>query len=166
MSKRGWIGLAALAAVLLAGTTAVAFSGDDEEESPWPKGVVEAKPAGATQVDVAMSEWAIIPDRDSVKAGTVYFLVENRGPNDPHEFVVIRTDGEPGELPVIQGRVPEDEVDMVDEIHPYRPKTTASIALDLEPGKYALICNVAEVEDGEIESHYELGMYTAFTVTP
>lgn len=165
MPRRGWFALAALAAVLLAGTTAVAFSGSDDAESPWPKGVVEPKPEGATQVHVVMTEWAIIPDQDSVKAGTVYFHVENRGPEDPHEFVVIRTDLEPGELPVVKGRVPEDDVDMIDEIHPYRPKTAASIALDLEPGKYALICNLAEVENGEIESHYELGMFTAFTVT-
>jgi hypothetical protein len=27
-----------------------------------------------------------------------------------------------------------------------------------------LICNIAEVENGELESHYQEGMRTAFTV--
>jgi hypothetical protein len=36
--------------------------------------------------------------------------------------------------------------------------------LDLEPGSYVLICNIAEGEEGELESHYEEGMRTAFIV--
>jgi hypothetical protein len=27
-----------------------------------------------------------------------------------------------------------------------------------------LFCTIVEVEDGELESHYELGMHTEFTV--
>ena len=42
--------------------------------------------------------------------------------------------------------------------------SSASIVLDLEAGAYVLICNIAEEEDGELESHYELGMTAAFTV--
>ncbi len=133
--------------------------------APAEPGKVEPKPGDAPQVDVAMSEWAIVPRQTSVKAGRVYFLVENTGPDDPHEFVIVRTDLAPNRLPVKDGKVREDQVKIVDEIRPYLPKSTASITLKLQPGKYALICNIAEVENGELESHYELGMWAAFTVT-
>lgn len=122
------------------------------------------KPADAEQVGVTLAEWEIRLDRQSAPAGEIYFLVENAGPDDPHEFVVIRTDEAPDALPVEEGRVPDDEVDLVDEIEPFEPGSIASITLNLEPGSYVLICNIAEVEDGEIESHYEEGMRTAFTV--
>jgi uncharacterized cupredoxin-like copper-binding protein len=128
-------------------------------------GVVEAKPADATQVDVTLSEWAVEPSETSVAAGTIYFLVTNAGPEDPHEFVVIKTDEPFDALPVVEGQVPEDEVDLLDEIEPFAVDSRASLVLDLEPGKYVLICNIAEIEDGELESHYEEGMRVAFEVT-
>lgn len=128
-------------------------------------GKVEPKPAGATQVDVKLGEWHITPAQSTVPKGKVYFLVDNAGPEDAHEFVIIKTDLAPDKLPAVEGKVPEDKVDLVDEIEPYLPASKASIALDLAPGKYVLICNIAEVEDGKLESHYELGMHAAFTVT-
>lgn len=175
--------LAALAAAGVLGTSLVAGAcGDDGEDRPDVEviggggsvsvtgtgdalpGVVEAKPADAQQVDVRLGEWFITPAQTSVKAGKVYFLVENAGPDDPHEFVIIRSDEAPDALPATDGKVPEDKVDFVDEIGPYLPASKASIAVDLTPGTYVLICNIAEVEGGELESHYELGMHTAFTV--
>jgi uncharacterized cupredoxin-like copper-binding protein len=99
-----------------------------------------------------------------VPAGEIYFLVENAGPVDPHEFVVIRTDLAPGALPVEEGKVPEDDIDLVDEIEPFAPGSSASVTLDLEAGSYVFICNIAEIEEGELESHYGLGMRVAFTV--
>ena len=57
-----------------------------------------------------------------------------------------------------------DEVDIIDEIEPFSAGSKASIVVDLPPGKYALICNIAEIEDGELESHYQLGMYMDFEV--
>jgi hypothetical protein len=35
---------------------------------------------------------------------------------------------------------------------------------DLKPGKYALICNLVEIEQGKLESHYQEGMRAAITV--
>jgi uncharacterized cupredoxin-like copper-binding protein len=127
-------------------------------------GVVQAKPADATQVEVVLREWEVAPRQSSVKAGKVYFLVENAGPEDPHEFVVIKSDLAPGSLPFEDDVVPEDKVDIIDEIEPFAPKSKASLVLTLEKGKYVLICNITEEEDGEIESHYREGMRTAFTV--
>jgi uncharacterized cupredoxin-like copper-binding protein len=147
------------------GTGSVSASGTGSATGePAGPGVVEDKPADAIQVDVTLAEWAVTTSTASVAAGEIYFLVENTGPDDPHEFVVIRTDLGPTELPVVEGKVPEDEVDLLDEIEPFTPGSSASLTLSLAAGSYVLICNIAEIEDGELESHYELGMRTAFTV--
>jgi len=131
---------------------------------PASEGVIEPKPEGATQVDVTLQEWAVVTSTPSVAAGELYFLVTNSGPDDPHEFVIIRSDEAPDALPTVEGKVPEDEIDLVDEIEPFTPGSAASITVNLEAGNYVLICNIAEIEDGELESHYELGMRTAFIV--
>jgi uncharacterized cupredoxin-like copper-binding protein len=127
-------------------------------------GEVKPKPAEAEQVNVTLREWAVVPDVTTVKAGQVYFLADNQGPNDPHELVVIRTDLEPGQLPVVEGRVSEDQVDFIGEIEAFAPGTQAADTFELTPGNYALICNIAEMEGGELESHYQQGMYTRLVV--
>jgi len=135
----------------------------DPEAQPQP-GVVQPKPAGASEVRVTLQEWQIDVDTPAVAASALYFLVDNLGPDDAHEFVVVRSDAAPDALPVVDGRVPEDEVDLVDEIEPFAASSSASVTLELEPGSYVFLCNIAEVEDGEMESHYQLGMRTGFTV--
>jgi uncharacterized cupredoxin-like copper-binding protein len=144
------------------GATGATGAGGDEEE-PGP-GVVTEKPADATQVDITLREWAVQTGQPSVEAGSVYFLVENVGPDDAHEFVIIRSDLGPLDLPFEDNRVPEDQVDIIDEIEPFTPESSASITVDMEAGRYLLICNITEVEDGEIESHYKKGMVAVFTV--
>jgi uncharacterized cupredoxin-like copper-binding protein len=132
--------------------------------APIEPGVVETKPADATQVDVTLREWAVEPQQKSVKAGKVYFLATNAGPEDGHELVIIKTDKAPDALPVTDHKVPEDDVDIVDEIEPFAANSKASATVELEKGNYVLICNITEVENGETESHYEEGMRVAFTV--
>ena len=119
-------------------------------------GVVEDKPADATEVDVRLKEWEITPSETTVNSGQVYFLAQNASPSEPHEFVVVKTDAAADALPVVDGRVPEDQIDIVDEIEPFAAGSSASLTLDLEPGHYVFICNIA--------GHYELGMRAAFTV--
>lgn len=127
-------------------------------------GEVSAKPAGAQQVDVVLREWAVEPKVTSVKAGDVYFLADNRGPEDPHELVIVKTDIAADKLPVKQGKVPESEVTVVDEIEAFAPKSQASKTVKLAAGSYVLFCNIVETEGGKLESHYELGMRAAFRV--
>jgi uncharacterized cupredoxin-like copper-binding protein len=113
---------------------------------------------------VTLQEWAVEPQQQTVNADAVYFLADNMGPDDPHELVIIRTDLPPDQLPVVEGKVPEDQVDFIGEIEAFAPGTRASGVFDLTPGTYALICNIAEMEDGELESHYQMGMHASFTV--
>jgi hypothetical protein len=181
-----------VAALLVAGTTVAGCADEDEgptstasalteadpEPDPDPEadpeaanahgdlapGGVEPKSTGATQVDITLREWEVAPVPSSARAGKIYFLVRNEGPDDPHEFVVVRTSRPVDELPIVDGAVDESLVNVIDQLEPFTPGTTASIELDLEPGDYVLLCNIAEVEEGEIESHVELGMRTAFKV--
>ena len=137
-------------------------AGEDEEAVP---GVVSPKPDDATELDVTLQEFAIAAAQTSVAAGEVYFHVDNKGPEDAHEFVIVRTDLGPLDLPFEDNEVPEDKVDIVDEIEPFTAGTSASIVVDLKPGKYLLICNITETEaDGTVESHYKKGMVAALTV--
>jgi len=184
--KPSRLALVALVLVALAGVFAVACGDDDDgngavdvlspESEPDPEAdpdpeaehdEAEAatpgpKPDGSTQVDVTLKEWEVAVSTDTVAAGEIYFLVENIGPEHAHEFVVVRSDAAVDDLPVDDGRVAEDDVDIVDEIEAFAVDSTASIALDLEPGAYVLICNL--LDEGEERGHYELGMRTAFTV--
>jgi len=152
-------------------------AGSDPEAEPDPQADPEAgsatpatpatpapKPEAAAQVDVTLQEWAVVPGATTAPAGEVYFLVTNEGPDEAHEFVVARTDLAPDALPVEAGKVSEDEVDIVGEIEPFAPGSTASITLELAAGSYVLLCNIAEQAGAEVESHYELGMRTAFVV--
>jgi uncharacterized cupredoxin-like copper-binding protein len=118
-----------------------------------------------TTVSVTVQEFSVIPAQDSAPAGTVTFDVENKGPNDTHEFVVIKTDLAPDALPTDEnGAVLEEGegMEVIDEIEDIAVGDTPSLTVDLEAGSYVLICNIYDEE--EQEAHYQEGMRTAFTV--
>ncbi|HEV8572773.1 MAG TPA: hypothetical protein VGR49_06975 [Actinomycetota bacterium] len=118
-----------------------------------------------TTVSVTVQEFSVIPAQDSAPAGTVTFDVENKGPNDTHEFVVIKTDLAPDALPTDEnGAVLEEGegMEVIDEIEDIAVGDTPSLTVDLEAGSYVLICNIYHEE--EKEAHYSEGMHTAFTV--
>jgi uncharacterized cupredoxin-like copper-binding protein len=120
---------------------------------------------GGTTVDVALQEFAVIPAQDSAPAGTITFQVENTGPEDVHEFVVIKTDLAPDALPTDETGVVDEAgegIEVIDEIEDIPVGETQSVTVELEAGSYALICNIFEEE--EQEAHYAVGMRTAFTV--
>ena len=116
-------------------------------------------------VSVALSEWAVTPDKPTVSTGPVSFSVTNNGPADSHEFVVIKTDLAPDSLPVdADGNVDESGagITIIGEIEGIAVGEDAQTTFDLEPGKYVLICNIWDA--GEQEAHYSMGMRSAFTV--
>lgn len=120
-----------------------------------------------TTVDVSLREFSIAPSVASVPAGTVTFEITNDGPNDVHEFVVVRTDLAPEALPTdADGAVLEngEGMEVIDEVEDLAVGASETLALTLEPGSYVLICNIVEEEGGETEAHYALGMRSAFTV--
>ena len=122
---------------------------------------------GGGTVQVTLQEFAVLPAQNSVDAGEVTFEVENTGPDDPHELVVIRTDLAPDALPTTEeGGVDEEGegIEVIGEIEEFPPGETDSGTFDLDAGSYVLICNVVEEEEGGHEAHYAQGMFTAFTV--
>lgn len=163
MWKRGAI--VWLAGVAVIATAAVAC-GDDEEE-----GGGGGAAGGGTTVNVTLGEWLIEPDPASAPAGSITFTASNEGTIE-HELVIIKTDLAPDALPTNDdGTVNEDAegIEVIDEIEEFPAGETESLTVDLEPGKYVLICNIgpsSEEEAGhmEHEAHYKEGMHAAFTV--
>lgn len=118
------------------------------------------------QVDVTLQEFAITVDSASVPAGSVTFNATNEGPDDDHEFVVIRTDLGVTDLPTAEdGSVDEsgEGIEVTGEIEEFPPGDTESATFDLVAGAYVLICNIYDAT--EDEAHYQEGMRIAFTVT-
>lgn len=106
-------------------------------------------------VGVSMKDWEIVLDPTTTSAGAITFDVGNAGPNT-HEFEIFSGDVDPATLPVENGVAVTDGLTLIDEVEDVTAGSTAELSVDLEPGTYALICNLAE--------HYQEGMYTTLTV--
>jgi hypothetical protein len=118
-------------------------------------------------VAAVLDEWSINAEPADVAASVVAFDVDNAG-DEPHELVVIRTDTPASALPTNpDGAVDEAAVngDVIGEVEPFPAGEQCVGVFDLRPGSYALVCNIVEEEDGQIEAHYQLGMRTAFRMT-
>ena len=128
-------------------------------------------PAGSpgettTSVQITLEEWAVGTVPATAPAGAVTFNVTNQGPDDLHEFVVIKTDLSFIDLPTdATGAVDEAAggMEVIGEIEDIAVGATEDLAVTLEPGAYALICNV--YDETEQEAHYQEGMRASFTVT-
>ena len=147
------------------GQVTIIGSGGTVSASTIEPGTVTPPPSGAAQVNVVLKEWSIEVSPATVKAGLVYFLADNQGPLAPHEVVVIKSRAAPDSLTAVEGVVPEQTVNVIGEIEGFAPDTKASGVFNLTPGTYVLICNIVEIKEGQVESHYLLGMHTVFTVT-
>jgi hypothetical protein len=155
-------GFAVIAGLVLA-IGSLTACGDDEGSSE-PAAGSDTGMAGTT-VAVTVQEFAVAADPGTAPAGTVTFEVTNEGPDDVHEFVVIKTDLGPTELPTDDtGAVIEDSegMEVIDEIEDIPVGETPSVTTDLEAGAYVLICNIYDEE--EQEAHYSEGMRIGFTV--
>ena len=109
---------------------------------------------GATLVD-----FSITLDESSASAGDVTFDVTNEA-EQPHEFVVFKTDLAEDALPVDDaGDVDEtgEGVELINELEDIAPGDTPSLTVTLDAASYVIICNVP--------GHYKQGMHTAFTVS-
>lgn len=150
---RSLVGAALVASVAL---VAVACGG----------GGASPTPAGATAVSITLQEWAVGSDKATVPAGAINFAVTNQGPDDTHEFVVIKTDLSLISLPTdATGTVDEEGggMEVEGEIEDILVGTSENLTLTLDAGAYALICNI--YTEAENEAHYSEGMRTSLTVT-
>lgn len=119
------------------------------------------------QLGEAGAKYFITIDKDTVRAGTTRFVIDNVG-SMHHEMAIFKTDLDPADLPLTdEGKVDEEKAGLVaeavytrplrgDEDHRIRDGRGVDFTVDLPPGKYVLLCNLA--------GHYTKGQYVAFTV--
>jgi uncharacterized cupredoxin-like copper-binding protein len=154
-----------IAAIVLAAATCVALF--LLAPTPGPAG---AEPTFDGAVEVALGDGAIEIDEAVVPAGRTRLSVVNEG-SGPHEFLLVRTDLEPAELPVglfgvSLARAGELVVgeDHTEHVHDYEEALglaigqTLSANPRLKPGRYVILCN--------IEGHYNEGEFAELIVTP
>jgi uncharacterized cupredoxin-like copper-binding protein len=158
--------LVAVGAFALAIGLVPACGGDDSSSTAASSAAATTGSTGdGGNVAVTLQEFAIAAAPASAPAGSVTFDVNNVGPNDVHEFVVIKTDLAPTELPVDDMGVVDEKgagIEPVDEIEDIPVGDTPSLTVDLEAGNYVLICNI--YSEDEQEAHYSEGMRIGFTV--
>jgi uncharacterized cupredoxin-like copper-binding protein len=139
-----------------------------------PKGGARAADAQVkgTAVKVQLGEngkkYFVKVDKNTVKAGTTTFVIDNVG-TIHHEMAIYKTDIAAGKLPLTaEGTVDEEKAGLLaeavyatpprgDEDHRIRDGRGVNFTIDLQPGKYVLLCN--------LPGHYKAGQFIAFTVT-
>lgn len=114
-----------------------------------------ATAAGPSGVTAALAEFSITLGKTTVPSGAVEFMIKNHG-SITHEFVVLDTDTPAADLPVEGAAVTEDALDVVDEREDIAANSATTLSANLDPGHYAIICNV--------DGHYQGGMHADFTV--
>lgn len=150
---RRWSGLPAALALMLA-----ACGGGTERADPGAESANEIDPGTeSTNVSVVLANWSVTADPGSVPAGTVTFAVKVK--NDLHALTVLRTDLPPDQLPTFGAAnvdINDERVELVGYGGPWGAGAGESVEAQLEPGAYALICNLG--------GHYARGMWTGFEV--
>ena len=129
--------------------------------------------SGTTQregyaVDVTLLDFSISPGRTSVPGGKITFVVANRGPDNAHEFLLLRTDLAADKLPTnADGSVNEtgEGITAVTEIETFPAGEIKETTVDLSAGKYVFVCNVVDAASTPAKVHYVLGMRAAFAAT-
>jgi len=107
-------------------------------------------------VPVRLEEYTVSV-ADSVPSGPVSFRASNLGAIE-HELTVLRTDLDPDDLPVkdSEARTNARGIREVGATERIQAGEEEILALNLRPGRYALICNVP--------GHYQSGMRTGLRV--
>src|SRR6266498_1805787 len=151
--------------VLIAGLTVLALAGCSGSKSKTTSSggqggggvtVTTAASGGPTVVNVAGGEkpdgkYYLTATPGSVKAGPTTITFTNVG-KKVHEVIILKTDTPAGQL-----KVGADHKISVGEDSETDAGKTKSTTINLKPGTYVFVCNIAR--------HYEKGMYTAFTVS-
>ena len=130
------------------------------------------KYGGREAVEIDISEWNLTLSKEKVRAGHVGFAVKNKG-KETHELAIIKLNNDAivhtGKLPVNQhGAIDEDAMtfgQIVGEMEDIKSGDSPKQLFKLEPGRYAVICNMLEKEpDGSLEAHYAMGMHALLEV--
>jgi uncharacterized cupredoxin-like copper-binding protein len=118
-----------------------AACGDDDDQTPT--------------LNVELFDWGIKLNPGTAPAGNVRVKAKNTGSTE-HEVVFIRTDLPEDKLPVVDNKVDENQVELVAEVEKLPAGKSETATLELPPGRYVVICNIA--------THYGLGMHRVLQV--
>ena len=147
--------LFALVAVLA--IASVACSSDSSSSSSSSAAGSSSDADTGAAINATVKDFAIAIDPAEIAGGEVTFSISNEGPS-AHEFVVVETDDAPGDLPVEDGEVTEDDLNVIGEAEDIAPSTSADpLTLTLPAGNYVIICN--------LPGHYQQGMNVGLKVT-
>jgi len=157
------ISILAILIVVAAGCGSSDTETDVAADSSAPPAATSTPPEmeSGAHVTATIEDMAIDLSTHTVAAGKVTFEITNNGPS-LHEFVVLKTDIAPGELP----ENPDEPGQVMEEGQGIVPMgengnipagTSANLTLNLKPGTYQVICN--------LPGHYVAGMYTDLAVT-
>lgn len=96
----------------------------------------------------------------TVKAGKVTFQATNESQGLVHEMILIKApdDGKPLPYDVKADKIDEAGIHSLGEVSERDPGQAGTLTVDLQPGKYLLLCNQS--------GHYKGGMWTMVTATP
>jgi caa(3)-type oxidase subunit IV len=109
-------------------------------------------------IDVKEVSFRIHLSQDHANAGPITFHIVNGADDMLHEFIIIKTDEPPGELPTdMSGRVEEDAVTIIAAAEDIPPSNSRNLTVNLAAGQYVIVCN--------LPGHYLQGMRVEFTVT-
>lgn len=122
-------------------------------------------PGGVTAVDVKMTEFTFGFDRSSVTDGNVALRVENIG-MQPHELVLIKMDEDFDLQKALQSPGEPEGLDFVGAIGPLETGEQSNLvfAKKLQPGRYAMVCFMPDINDQQHTPHLLKGMIVEFTV--
>ena len=167
-SRKAWISLVVLAAAAVLMSLAVACGSDNDSNgggnaTPTEAGQTPSETMADMPADtfhIQMLEFTITGEDGAeitgLTAGTVVFEVHNDG-TVPHSFIVIKTDTDAGSLPVSGNAVDVSAAgDKIGDSGEFPSGEIKTLSADLEPGKYALICNIV--------GHYQQGMHATLDV--
>jgi len=110
----------------------------------------------STQMVIDLSDYRVTPNLQTLKAGKAKIGVRNTA-GMVHEVVLLKTDTAADKLQVDGGSAKaKEEGTKVASVLNLGSGGVAAMDVDLTPGSYVLICNIA--------GHYQLGMRSAFKV--
>lgn len=118
----------------------------------------EPSEEASNDIDGFVKEWAVWVGNVKADSGKVNFTVKNDG-TIPHEFLVVKTDFAGGKIPLGDNNRFDEEaegLEVIDEIPEWKPGEIGKLSVDLQPGKYQLLCNIT--------GHYAAGMWREFEV--
>ena len=113
----------------------------------------------APGLDLSTATMGVRVSRSTAPAGAVTFQVTNTSKETVHEMVVMHLKDAADPLPYAgdDAKVDESKADKRGEVPDLDPGKSGTLTVNLEPGRYLLICNQPR--------HFASGMWTLFEVT-